>query len=393
MVGRGDDMPDTRLNLAPLKTHTRERISVQQRPGGTCTPLHSFSRVLAEVFDNTGRQSRVSEYLNRLFFRMPDEDAANTTIGTNFGTGPGVIGALVEYDPENADLFTVNFRVGAECEAPLTLNQSDNDFVLQMVSSGVSLQRTGVGSVRGGVLPACSNSTLSSAFAAIMDPVLAASGLLLHEPQYSLAWTPPGSEFEAAAPTIECPSTISLPSPGKLGYWGSAVAAYGAGEHTLHASFPGQAGGNATSITARDALNVSRITMRGARGVSTGPDGGELTVPADYRGNVTFTAVNLLGLAASCTSLVTTFTTHQAWDPASMDVGGESAGSSPGQPESAATYYAGGPYNIDGPLSTRGSGYAGHTGSTGSPVLGGAKARCSRATPPATREISPSGSP
>ena len=189
-----------------------------------------------------------------------------------------------------------------------------------------------------------------------------AAGLLPHEPQYSLAWAPPGGGFEAAPPAISCPRAISLPSPGTLGTWDSTVAAYGGGEHTLSAKFPGQAGGNATVLTARDALNVSRITISGARGISTGPAGGALTIPSDYRGNVTFTAVNLLGLTASCTSLVTTFTTHAAWEPAAMDVGGESADSMPELPASAAIYYAGSSYNVDGPLDTGGSGRVGGTG-------------------------------
>ena len=344
MVGRGEDFPDTRANLAPLKTHAKERVSVKHSPGGVCTPLYDFTRVFAALVDDTARRFRVAEYINRVLGGMSEEDAFNTTLTANFASS-NVIGALVEYDQSDADLFTVDFRAGARCEAPLELAVAGVGGTLSMISSKVSLHQAGVGSMSGGALSPCANTTIWSPLAALLEPFSDASGLLPHEPQYSLAWAPPGGRFTAVPPTISCPRTISLPSPGLLGAWDSSVAAHGAGEHTLRASFRGPAGGNATSITAHDALNVSRVTISGPGGVSTGPAGGELTVPPDYRGNVTFTAVNLLGLAASCTSLVTTFTTRAAWDPGTMPVVGEAAAPGP-----AATYYAGTVYSAGGPL-------------------------------------------
>ena len=108
-VSNGDAFPDMRVNVAPLKDHVRERMSVLRRPGGTCTPLHGFTRAFDAVLGNIWRRSRVAE-------KEGEEDAFNTTLGTD----GSVIGALVKYDTEDADLFTVAFIQGARCEAPLT---------------------------------------------------------------------------------------------------------------------------------------------------------------------------------------------------------------------------------------------------------------------------------
>ncbi len=99
VVGRGDNFPDPRPNAAVLHTHARERVSVQRRPGGACTPLYAFTRIFAALLDNGARRGRFAEYASLILAGASEQDAANAIFSMNFGGGGGglvlIVGGLV----------------------------------------------------------------------------------------------------------------------------------------------------------------------------------------------------------------------------------------------------------------------------------------------------------
>ena len=71
-------------------------------------------------------------------------------------------------------------------------------------------------------------------------------------------------------------------------------------------------------------------------------------LPSDFRGDVTFTATNLLRRTSSCTVGITTFTTQTSWDGGSMDVTGGSKAYIGGEFRHP-IYYIGSTYPVAGP--------------------------------------------
>ena len=85
--------------------------------------------------DNIARQSRVAEYFNLELGVMTAADAQNSTFNLNFQDS--VISALVEYDAADGDLFTVEYRTGADCEAPVLASIGPVDVNFELRSTPV----------------------------------------------------------------------------------------------------------------------------------------------------------------------------------------------------------------------------------------------------------------
>ena len=73
-------------------------------------------------------------------------------------------------------------------------------------------------------------------------------------------------------------------------------------------------------------------------------------LPSDFRGNITFTATNLLHRTSTCTVSITTFTTRTTWDASDMDVtGGSTATATATHNVSSPVYYVDSTYTVAGP--------------------------------------------
>lgn len=410
-VGDGA-FPNGRQNVAGLKSHARELVSIQKSPDGACTPLKDATRVLTDMVTKMALQSHLVDFLRspdacKLFLTQckatNPESNQELEFATNLDTDDGVVSALVTFDANDDDLFTLEFRQGRMCQNHIEFGVEGLMVPLRLAASNISMAVITADSIGGAPQP-CFNTTVSTTFDFIFLPLLSAFGLLPSEPRFRLTWTLPGHPFTPIPPSMKCDTSISLQAPAILGSWDetvdesgkySGVAApvsaavwlarlesaqiaahepqsafahikarrlfvccanlscthgtsvcFATEGHTLKMAFPVLAKqGNASfaTVTAADALNVSSIAVTVQ---STGvvlSTGAPVQVPSDFRGNITFTATNFHGLKASCTSLVTTFTTATQWNPSEMSVGSELA--------QRATYYAGRTYAISGPLS------------------------------------------
>ena len=103
-------------------------------------------------------------------------------------------------------------------------------------------------------------------------------------------------------------------------------------------------------MRATDTHNVSAITVTGVDASYNGRTGLWEPLPSDFRGNITFTATNLLGLTNSCTVVVTTFTTRLSWNKSAMVLTGGSNEATGTQNDTHDTiYYVGSTYSVPGP--------------------------------------------
>ena len=102
-------------------------------------------------------------------------------------------------------------------------------------------------------------------------------------------------------------------------------------------------------VLATDEYHVSDIAMTSGRTAYGVHDGVWDPLPSDFRGDVTFTATNLLGRTSSCTVTITTFTTRISWDERDVDVTSRSKATAAAHDTSSPVYFVNSSYPVAGP--------------------------------------------
>ena len=183
-----------------------------------------------------------------------------------------------------------------------------------------------------------------------------AGGIMPGEPAFTLSWIEPGvggrSLDMSAPPRIQCPPSIALAHP----FSTSARRIDDDGALAWRVDFQTAD----TQVTASDLVGVGSFGATGPGNINAdlfaAADGTAFAFPSDYNETVEFAFTSVRGQNATCTALVTTFTTSEEWDPSLIELGGErnildsEAIIPPRRSDSdARVYYTGGRYAIKGP--------------------------------------------
>ena len=300
----------------------------------------------------------------------------------------GDMAVVVDFDAGSSDLFTLRFRHfrsqgGGKCTENIKVGATATgggflDMGIIFESQKLSLKNITSQHQSNRSPTFCQATSFTPAFD--IDHTRLAieeTGKLSDEPLFSLTWLEPNISDATAArssgtrPAITCPDTASLVWPFMLPAPTSTVLQKGTGRHVLDIGFPPVSAGAAEgthdamvgidslkrrgrskdtlSVNATDRHNVSSIALYIAGKHVAGDNEGRHQLPSDFHGNVTFTATNLFGQKASCTTLITTFTKSNLWDNRLMDITGR-ASNDQNIGTSGVTYYSNGTYRIPGPL-------------------------------------------
>ena len=354
-----------------------EQVSIKD---GACTYLPGLTSLTADLLD---RAVSIIVPMLKDDSNLIDFD---TFAGHDVGED-GDIAVLVEFDAGSSDLFTFKFKHArskgrGRCTENIKLigtirgDLVDMDVLFQ--SRKMSLKTITARYMSNHAPPKCQATSMGLALDLDFKQTkraIAATGKLSDEPLFFLSWLDSGTHqatganSSSVALAITCPKSASLTSPFILHAPTGTVLQKGTGDHVLCIRFPrvrtttggdlhdAVAGTESSSshtgvlaVCATDRHNVSSIALSIAGAHVPGDSNGQHALCSDFHGNVTFTATNLFGQTASCTTLMTTFKKSNLWNKASMSVTGDTSNDRATDTTGAGVlYYANGSYKIPGP--------------------------------------------
>ena len=316
MDAEDDDVElDKRLAVVrPFGSAVPEHIAIVE---GGCTPLPSFTQAAVAQY------GAVIDAVSPIFVGLGMLDKGGLATH-NIDSLEGGVAVLVDFDDADADLFTLRLMhgKGGSCTEPITVGVRNvnrgvsEDIDLKWETQPLSLKNITAGSRRGQT-PRCHATRLTTTSienAPVTELVFAQSGKGKDEPLFGLSWFNPGAPTPAntsTLPNITCSSNASLQWPFELKVPAEeeldvdAAVTIDAAPFALKMLFPFHAG----TAVARGSLNATgayRVRMsahgHGVRmsthvvkrkgGLVTLP---KITLPSDFKGDVTFTASSLLG--------------------------------------------------------------------------------------------------
>ena len=324
----------------PFLGHVPDHLSIKD---GACTYLPSFSEVFKRSIDPV--VERFGKHLGTALKQV----ALGDTITHTAGDG---VSALVQFEANSSDLFAIKFVVSSNrglCDSGLEFRLTGSD-AWKQISVDVTTPTLSLKHItRSENSPACHGTIITdtTGFGALLeddvDELLDRSGRLPHEPQVALSWLTPNSTHNTnTSPTMTCSASVSLRWPFELQALVSPTPPEE--DHVLEVAIL-----DAVAVRASDVHNVSTIAITGVDTAYIHEKGSWKPLPSDFRGDVTFTATNLLGRTSSCTVRIATFTTQTSWDEGSMDVTGDSKATAAKQSGSSPVYYADSTYSVAGP--------------------------------------------
>ena len=293
-----------------------EHFSVRD---GACTFLPNLSRVMTRALTAIGNAFIP---LGRGLGNLADDEVVSNNVAI------GGVGVKVDFEAGSDDLFRFTYMHGGSglCAHPIKLISPSPTgpialgllFQSKVLSLAAVRSSNHTARARAGGEPQCHGMDVipsgTAIVATLLKPVVALTGKLKDEPLFSVSlFNPPGAGV-VRPPTIHCPRDAALISPFLMTPTSAVLLNK---THELRLLVPANtatdaatgstARANVLLVRATDEYNIHSIIVSAP---AVRLNNAQYQLPADFRGNVTFTATNLLGLTASCTTELATFTTQ-----------------------------------------------------------------------------------